>query len=65
MNLSIFNDLFMPLQKLTQTKILSLAVVCQFEMLILRDILRPSERQSSERELAVRMGVPGLFTELH
>ena len=55
----------MPLQKLTQTKMLSLAVVCQFEMLILGDILRPSERQSSEREFAVRMAVPGLFTEPH
>ncbi len=46
----------MPFQKV-QTEKLSLAVVKQIELLILRGILRPGERLPSERELAERMGV--------
>lgn len=46
----------MPFQKV-QTDKLSLAVVRQIELLILRGILRPGERLPSERELAERMGV--------
>ncbi len=46
----------MPFQKV-QTEKLSLAVVKQIELLILRGILRPGERLPSERELADRMGV--------
>ncbi|WP_299083565.1 FCD domain-containing protein [uncultured Ruegeria sp.] len=46
----------MPFQKV-QTEKLSLAVVRQIELLILRGILRPGERLPSERELAERMGV--------
>ncbi len=46
----------MPFQKV-QTEKLSLAVVRQIELLILRGILRPGERLPSERDLAERMGV--------
>jgi len=46
----------MPFQKV-QTEKLSLAVVRQIELLILRGILRPGERLPAERELAERMGV--------
>ncbi len=46
----------MPFQKI-QTEKLSIAVVRQIELLILRGILRPGERLPSERELADRMGV--------
>lgn len=46
----------MPFQKI-QTEKLSLAVVRQIELLILRGILRPGERLPSERDLAERMGV--------
>ncbi|WP_170367924.1 FCD domain-containing protein [Ruegeria arenilitoris] len=46
----------MPFQKV-QTEKLSLAVVKQIELLILRGILRPGERLPSERELADRLGV--------
>ena len=46
----------MPFQKV-QTEKLSIAVVRQIELLILRGILRPGERLPSERELADRMGV--------
>ncbi|WP_424832617.1 FadR/GntR family transcriptional regulator [Ruegeria sp.] len=46
----------MPFQQV-QTEKLSLAVVRQIELLILRGILRPGERLPSERELAERMGV--------
>lgn len=46
----------MPFQKV-QTEKLSIAVVRQIELLILRGILRPGERLPSERELAERMGV--------
>lgn len=46
----------MPFQKV-QTEKLSLAVVRQIELLILRGILRPGERLPPERELAERMGV--------
>ncbi|KIC41702.1 GntR family transcriptional regulator [Ruegeria sp. ANG-S4] len=46
----------MPFQKV-QTEKLSLTVVRQIELLILRGILRPGERLPSERELAERMGV--------
>ena len=46
----------MPFQKV-QTEKLSIAVVRQIELLILRGILRPCERLPSERELADRMGV--------
>ncbi len=46
----------MPFQKV-QTEKLSLAVVRQIELLVLRGILRPGERLPSERELAERMGV--------
>jgi GntR family transcriptional repressor for pyruvate dehydrogenase complex len=46
----------MPFQKI-QTEKLSIAVVRQIELLILRGILRPGERLPSERELAERMGV--------
>lgn len=46
----------MPFQKI-HTEKLSLAVVKQIELLILRGILRPGERLPSERELAERMGV--------
>ncbi|AXT27005.1 FCD domain-containing protein [Ruegeria sp. AD91A] len=46
----------MPFHKV-QTEKLSLAVVRQIELLILRGILRPGERLPSERELAERMGV--------
>ncbi|WP_171130603.1 MULTISPECIES: FadR/GntR family transcriptional regulator [unclassified Ruegeria] len=46
----------MPFQKV-QTEKLSLAVVRQIELLILRGILRPGERLPAERELAERLGV--------
>lgn len=46
----------MPFQKVQSEK-LSLAVMRQIELLILRGILRPGERLPSERELAERMGV--------
>ena len=46
----------MPFQKV-QTEKLSLAVVRQIELLILRGILRPGERLPPERDLAERMGV--------
>lgn len=46
----------MPFQKV-QTEKLSLAVVRQIELLILRGILRPGERLPPERELAERLGV--------
>ncbi|NVO57505.1 FCD domain-containing protein [Rhodobacteraceae bacterium B1Z28] len=46
----------MPFQKV-QTEKLSVAVVQQIELLILRGILRPGERLPPERELAERMGV--------
>ncbi|NOD94996.1 FCD domain-containing protein [Ruegeria sp. HKCCD4884] len=46
----------MPFHKV-ETEKLSLAVVRQIELLILRGILRPGERLPSERELAERMGV--------
>ncbi|WP_170400797.1 FCD domain-containing protein [Ruegeria arenilitoris] len=46
----------MPFQKIQPEK-LSLAVVKQIEMLILRGILRPGERLPAERELADRLGV--------
>lgn len=46
----------MPFQKV-QTEKLSIAVVRQIELLILRGILRPGERLPAERELADRMGV--------
>ena len=46
----------MPFQKI-QTEKLSLAVVKQIELLILRGILRPGERLPPERELAERLGV--------
>lgn len=46
----------MPFQKVQPEK-LSLSVVRQIELLILRGILRPGERLPSERELADRMGV--------
>ncbi|WP_170387183.1 FadR/GntR family transcriptional regulator [Ruegeria atlantica] len=46
----------MPFHKI-QTEKLSLAVVRQIELLILRGILRPGERLPAERELAERLGV--------
>jgi GntR family transcriptional regulator, transcriptional repressor for pyruvate dehydrogenase complex len=46
----------MPFQKIESEK-LSLAVVSQIELLILRGILRPGERLPSERELADRLNV--------
>ncbi|WP_420586234.1 FCD domain-containing protein [Ruegeria sp.] len=46
----------MPFQKI-QTEKLSVAVVKQIELLILRGILRPGERLPAERELADRLGV--------
>lgn len=46
----------MPFQKV-QTEKLSIAVVRQIELLILRGILRPGERLPAERELAERLGV--------
>ncbi|WP_170763982.1 FCD domain-containing protein [Ruegeria lacuscaerulensis] len=46
----------MPFQKV-QTEKLSIAVVKQIELLILRGILRPGEQLPAERELAQRMGV--------
>ena len=46
----------MPFQKI-QTEKLSVAVVKQIELLILRGILRPGERLPPERELAERLGV--------
>ncbi len=46
----------MPFQKIQPEK-LSIAVVKQIEMLILRGILRPGERLPAERELAERLGV--------
>lgn len=46
----------MPFQKV-QTEKLSQTVVRQIELLILRGVLRPSERLPSERELSDRMGV--------
>lgn len=46
----------MPFQPVQSEK-LSSAVVRQIEQLILRGVLRPSERLPSERELAERMGV--------
>ncbi|MES0827862.1 FCD domain-containing protein [Ruegeria sp. SCP11] len=46
----------MPFQKI-QTEKLSIAVVKQIELLILRGILRPGERLPAERELAERLGV--------
>ena len=46
----------MPFQKI-QTATLSIAVVRQIELLILRGILRPGARLPSERELADRLGV--------
>lgn len=46
----------MPFQKIEAEK-LSLAVVRQIELLILRGILKPGERLPSERDLAERMGV--------
>ncbi|WP_037311215.1 FadR/GntR family transcriptional regulator [Ruegeria halocynthiae] len=46
----------MPFQKI-QTEKLSIAVVKQIELLILRGILRPGERLPPERDLADRMGV--------
>lgn len=46
----------MPFHKVQSEK-LSLAVVRQIELLILRGILRPGERLPAERELADRMGV--------
>ena len=46
----------MPFQKV-QTDKLSIAVVKQIELLILRGILRPGERLPPERELADRLGV--------
>ena len=46
----------MPFQKV-QTEKLSIAVVKQIELLILRGILRPGERLPAERELAERLGV--------
>ncbi|WP_170328347.1 FCD domain-containing protein [Ruegeria arenilitoris] len=46
----------MPFQKIQPEK-LSIAVVKQIEMLILRGILRPGERLPAERELADRLGV--------
>ncbi|MGV6804566.1 MAG: GntR family transcriptional regulator, partial [Ruegeria sp.] len=46
----------MPFQKV-QTEKLSLAVVKQIELLILRGILRPGERLPPERDLAERLGV--------
>ncbi|MBO9410894.1 MULTISPECIES: FCD domain-containing protein [unclassified Ruegeria] len=46
----------MPFQKI-QTEKLSIAVVRQIELLILRGILRPGERLPAERELAERLGV--------
>ncbi len=50
------NDARMPFQKV-QTEKLSIAVVRQIELLILRGILRPGERLPAERELAERLGV--------
>jgi GntR family transcriptional repressor for pyruvate dehydrogenase complex len=46
----------MPFQKI-QTEKLSIAVVRQIELLILRGILRPGERLPAEREMAERLGV--------
>jgi GntR family transcriptional regulator, transcriptional repressor for pyruvate dehydrogenase complex len=46
----------MPFQKVEPEK-LSQTVVQQFELLILRGILRPGERLPSERELSDRLGV--------
>ncbi|CUK16105.1 Pyruvate dehydrogenase complex repressor [Ruegeria denitrificans] len=46
----------MPFQKV-QTEKLSIAVVKQIELLILRGILQPGERLPAERELAERLGV--------
>ncbi len=46
----------MPFHKV-ETEKLSLAVVRQIELLILRGILRPGERLPPERDLAERMGV--------
>jgi GntR family transcriptional repressor for pyruvate dehydrogenase complex len=46
----------MPFQQVEPEK-LSQSVVRQFELLILRGILRPGERLPSERDLADRMGV--------
>lgn len=46
----------MPFQRVEPEK-LSLAVVRQIELLILRGILRPGERLPSERELSDRLGV--------
>ncbi|KUJ77497.1 FCD domain-containing protein [Ruegeria profundi] len=46
----------MPFQKV-RTEKLSIAVVKQIELLILRGILRPGERLPAERELAERLGV--------
>lgn len=46
----------MPFQKV-QTDKLSIAVVKQIELLILRGILRPGERLPPERDLADRLGV--------
>lgn len=46
----------MPFQKVQAEK-LSQSVVRQIELLILRGILRPSERLPSERELSERLGV--------
>ena len=46
----------MPFRKIEAEK-LSLSVVHQIELLILRGILQPGERLPSERELSDRMGV--------
>lgn len=46
----------MPFQKIQAEK-LSLAVVRQIELLILRGILRPGERLPAERDLAEKLGV--------
>lgn len=50
------SEAHMPFQKV-QTEKLSIAVVRQIELLVLRGILRPGERLPPERELAERMGV--------
>ncbi|MCP5039064.1 MAG: FCD domain-containing protein [Rhodobacteraceae bacterium] len=46
----------MPFEKV-QAERLSLAVIRQIELLILRGILRPGERLTSERDLAEKLGV--------
>lgn len=56
MNRPIFSEIDMPFQKV-QTEKLSLAVVKQIELLILRGILHPGERLPPERDLAERLGV--------